>query len=246
MGRLSPYSCRMPNSEAPGEQIHPVQYRGLPPNTGALLTQASAPRHSDDGRTVLKGEAFSHLHVDDRGREYLVLGTLKSPLTATGDRGPFVFASIEVRPTNTDGYIDVAALRVPLGQIRTTIAQLMNEQDQAVRDLYKAMHRGREAAWLPPTPGQRRRGKEAERDDYLRRLAEAYLAEQNNGVGLHRRLADRFRDPKGRPTPEQTIKAHVLLTTREGWLRAGVQGQRGREAGPTLVAWRHQNQANKS
>lgn len=117
------------------------------------------------------------------------------------------------------GAISAKVLRsIPLGDILATV--LASTSDLGVTP----------KSPVAPKPAAGRPGRAPLSDEFLRRVAEGYLAESTPGKpkGAVKRLAEQMNEPPG------TVSRWVWRARKEGWLGPAAPGREGAEVGPRL------------
>lgn len=133
-------------------------------------------------------------------------------------QGQLAIADIQIT-ANPDGAISAKVLRaIPLGDILATVLASAAEIDL------------RPETSAPPQPEPGRPGRAPLSGDFLRRIAEGYLAESGPGKpkGAVKRLAEQMSEPAG------TVSRWVWRARRDGWLGPAAPGREGAEPGPRL------------
>ncbi|WP_198519597.1 hypothetical protein [Microbacterium sp. BR1] len=131
--------------------------------------------------------------------------------------------------------------RIPIGRIiamsqqslaqeewRTDGIQVLMGRDRGPDELTHAETNALESAVL--AANRTKRGRPPLPDETLAAVAHAYLEEAPAGVGLLKRLSQRFN------RPEPTVRDWIATARREGFLTAAVPGKRGAAPGPRLTS----------
>lgn len=130
--------------------------------------------------------------------------------------------------------------RIPIGRIVAMAQQSLAQEGWRTDGIQVLMgaDRGADELTLPETTAlesavlaakQTRRGRPPIPDETLAAVAHAYLEEAPAGVGLLKRLSQRF------ARPEPTVRDWIATARREGFLTAAAPGKRGAAPGPRLT-----------
>jgi hypothetical protein len=235
----------------PPEEPVEVARPGLDPAAGQLLAEAADAMNAhgtiDDGllRFDAHSGVFKCVHLEERRlrrssaiverRAWILRGRV-TPSASQAGRLVIRELTIEALDALDCGIgVDETVLRsIRTGELVACLSRRLLRIDDTTRSAYAAVT-GREPQWAAPQLRSKGRGRSPERDDYLRRLAEAAIQEGGRS-GFRRRLAERFTDRGGHPKPEGTIREDLRAAREAGWLAPSRRGERSAQPGARLHA----------
>lgn len=158
-------------------------------------------------------------------------------------RDAMVVRELSFVPTSDEFELKQATLRqLRLQDIADHVRErvLVAEQAQRIKEQagFSSSKPLRAAADSVRSATQTQRGRPGLSDAYLWQLAEAYLAEADGGRGVYVRVAARLGMDSGEQDTATTLRNHLFIARKRGWLTTLKPGAAGAAPGPSLIAAR--------